>query len=372
MAVIITTSLISLLFVILSKFEKRIDWFKLAFLIVIFVACIHYNYGNDYKGYYWNWTFISENSLKSLLSASRFSFYNYAKPETGWIVLNKIFSFKNGFYYMVAALNIIEGVIYYKFIKKFVPQKLYVWAFFLYIFTYKYYLLNFSMMRQGFSMAIVLLSFMYFCDKSYKKTIIAIAIAVSIHSAAIIMIPVFIICKFEEKIRLRTFSLIILVLTVLIFLASSFSSRIFNLLISLSFFSDYKTFYAGTLSTNTIGLGFVLLSIPYIVMIYYMIFNSKDITTDYRYLIVLAYIAFLTKPFEFVGAALVTRIGYYFSIFDIAIVPILYSRIKRPLVRYILFFSLLAITIYTYFGFYSDPTYQEAFSEFHSIFEFFK
>lgn len=372
MAVVVTTSLISLLFVFFSRYEKRIPWIKLAFFIIVFVACIHYNYGNDYKGYYWNWEFISKNSLKTLLSVSRFNFHNYAKPEIGWIVLNRIFRFRNGFYYMVAVLNIIEGAIYYRFIKKFVPQKLFFWSFFLYVFTYKYYLLNFSMMRQGFAMTLVLLSFMYFCDKKYIKMTLVLAISISIHSASIVLIPVFVLCKFEQKIKLRTFSLIILIVTALIFLASSLSSRIFDYLISLPFFSDYKTFYAGNVSENSIGLGFLLLTIPYMVMIYHMMFNSKDITIEYRYLIILSYVAFLTKPFEFLGAALVTRIGYYFSIFDIAIVPILYAKIKRPIIRLILFFSLIVITVFTYIGFYKDPTYQEYFAEFHTIFELLK
>lgn len=371
MAVIITTSTIALSLVLFDKYEKRFDWLKIAFFILTFVACIHYNYGNDYKAYYWNWEFISDNSLKTLIISNGYGFYKNIKPEVGWIFLNKLFGFHNGFYFMVAFMNIVEGIIYYKFIKRFVPKRMCFWAFFLYVFTYKYYLLNFSMMRQGFAMTLVLLSFLFFCKKKYIMTLVILAIAISIHTSSLIIVPFLMLCKFEEKMKLQIYGLIILIITLLFFFATSFSSKLFDLIVSLPFFTDYKTFYTGNLSTNSIGFGFALLTIPYFVMLYYMIYKPRDITVEEKYLIILAYIAFLTKPFEFIGTSLVSRIGYIFSMFDIAIIPVMYSKIKQPVIRFGLYLSLVVITVYSYIGFYMDPTYQKAFAEFHTIFELF-
>ncbi|WP_036608087.1 EpsG family protein [Oribacterium sp. P6A1] len=372
MIVVITASSIALLLVYFGKYEKRINWLKVAFIITTFVACIHYNYGNDYKGYFYNWNVISKNSISALLVLDRFNFFNNAKPEIGWIILNRIFGFENGFYYMVATINIVESVIWYKFIKRLVPVRIYVWAFFIYIFTYKYYLLNFSMMRQGLAMSLLILSVMYFIDEDYKRTFIIIAIASSLHTSAAVIIPFLIICKFEEKINFRVFGTIVLVITFLLFLLSNLSSGIFNLIISLSVFEDYKRFYAGRLSTNSIGFGFLLLVVPYVVMIYFMIFKPRVLSKEEKCLVILAYIALLTKPFEFVGAALISRIGYNFSMFDIAIVPIIYKKINKQIPRMMLFFVLVFITIYTYVAFFNDPTYHDSFAEFHTIFELLK
>lgn len=371
MAVVISTSLAAILFVFLGKYEKRINCLKIAFIIVTFVACIHYNYGNDYRAYYYTWNIIRTNSLKTLFLSTSLDYMNYDKPEIGWVLLNKAFGFNNGFYCMVAVINILEGVIYYKFIRRFVPQKLYFWSFFLYVFTNEYYLLNFSMMRQGFAMTLVLLSFMYFCNKNYKVTFIILAIAVAMHVSAIVVLPFFVICKFEEKINLQIFSLIIIFITVLLFFSSVFSNEIFDFWVSLSMFSKYKLYYAGNVSTDTIGLGFLLMTMPYIVMIFYMTKNSKEISTEEKFLIIFAYIAFLTKPFESVGAALALRVAFYFSVFDIAIVPIMYDRIRNPILRIMLYISLTVLTIYTYITFFLNPVYKEPFAEFHSIFELF-
>ena len=187
-----------------------------------------------------------------------------------------------------------------------------------------------------------------------------------------VLIPFLLICKLVERNKLRYFSLSVLAVTLLVFLVSNFSSRLFDFVISMPVFSNYKLFYTGKISTNSYGLGFVLLSIPYVIMIYYMICRSKDISEDEKYLIILSYAAFLTKPFEFIGAALVARIGYCFSVFDITIIPILYRKIKIRIFRVALYISLFVITIYSYLGFFADPTYKDSFAEFHTIFELFK
>ena len=197
MIVVITTSILAAMLVLLGKYEKSSNWYRNAFILVTFLACIHYNYGNDYNEYYLIWDTISTYSLFDIIISPQLP-YGSKTLEAGWVILNAVFGFDGGFFYMVAFINIVEGWIYYTFIKRFVHAQSYFWSFFLYLFTFNYYLLNFSMMRQGLAMALILLSFIYLCDNNMKKMIVTIALAVSIHTSAVVIIPFLFLCKFIE------------------------------------------------------------------------------------------------------------------------------------------------------------------------------
>ncbi len=368
MIVVITTSILATILVLLGKLCKPVLCLKLGFAIVTFIGCIHYDYGNDYNSYYLGWNSMNSLSFFDVFSPN-LTVYGRNSLELGWVLLNSLFGFDNGFYCMVAFLNLIEGVIYYKFIRRFAPKKLYFWSFATYVFTFKFYLLNFSMMRQGFAMTLVLLSFIYFCDRRFIKMALTLAAAVSVHTSALIVTPFFVLCRFVEKINVKIIAAIIVFTCVLVYIATSYTEYIFNIIISMAAFEDYKDFYTNDRAEESYGLGFVLLLIPYMTMIYFMVFKRKKISVEEKCMIVLSFVAFLLKPFEVIGAQLIARVGFYFSVFDIALVPVLYSRINNPIIRIVLYISLITITAYTYITFYDNPIFKNHFLEFHSIFD---
>lgn len=368
MIVVITISILATILVSFGRFNNPDKWLKIGFILVTFLGAIHYNYGNDYKSYFWAWNAISFDSIYDVLSPKQI-LYEGARFESGWVILNAIFNFDDGFYYMVAFINAIEGVIYYRFIKRFVPKQMYILGFFLYVFTSELYLLNFSMMRQGLAIALILLSFIYFSNKELTKMILTLVVAVSIHTSAIMVAPFFILCNFVKKMK-ASFIAIMLVFTFgFIYTASSYTEDIFNIIISMEVFEDYKWFYYGDKAKESYGLGFVLLLVPYITMMCFMMFKSRSITKEEKCLIVLSFVTLLLKPFEVVGAHLVARVGFYFSAFKIAIIPIMYEKINNPIIKIICYGAIITFTVYNYIMFYDSPTYKDAFEEFHSIFD---
>ena len=68
---------------------------------------------------------------------------------------------------MVAVLNVIQNVIYYKFIKANVERTWWPIAVFIYLFSTSFYLLNFSMMRQGLVIAIFLWMWKYIKNRKW-------------------------------------------------------------------------------------------------------------------------------------------------------------------------------------------------------------
>ena len=45
---VIITSIIATILVLFGRIQKPDRWLKIGFVLVTFLGCIHYNYGNDY------------------------------------------------------------------------------------------------------------------------------------------------------------------------------------------------------------------------------------------------------------------------------------------------------------------------------------
>lgn len=76
--------------------------------------------------------------------------------EPGWVLLCWLFKHIGGFFKMVAVLNLIQNMLVYRTIKNYVEKKWWPLTVFIYLFSTSFYLLNFSMMRQGFVVCVFL------------------------------------------------------------------------------------------------------------------------------------------------------------------------------------------------------------------------
>ena len=400
MIIVIIVSTIAMCLTIFSSYSPLKQGLKIAFLLVTILACIHYQYGNDYNSYYSAWQVISNNSLKVCLFGSKSIFDDGVRPETGWIIINKLFSFKNGFYYLVAALNILINGVYYFIITHNVPRRYWWLAFFIYIFSYQYYLLNFSMMRQGLAICLGILSVYCFGKNKYAWFVGLSVWNVLLHTSAVILIPIVFISKLASK-HIKVYSEVLLTLTILLYIVSAFATRIFSSIIQIDMFSKYNDFYVGQTASGFYGIGFCLIAVQYALMLFFLLSHSDcknaiggsmntykikeeysgNNTVIYRLFdtgklsesdtlyILVSYTAFMLKPFESVGAELVVRLSFYFTVFDIITLPIIYSKMKNQVVRIIFIVMLVVLLLYTYFSFWNKPVYHEYYSVFHTIFE---
>ena len=147
MYIVITCSLIAILLTYLDSRKIINGGMKWGFILVTLLAVIHYDYGNDYMAYYNLYKQIeSFASLGDLISSD---FYR----DAGWSVVNYLFRYLGGFFSLVAVISIFQGVVFYKSINRFLPRHLWAFGIFIYLVTTSFYLLNFSMLRQGFVIA---------------------------------------------------------------------------------------------------------------------------------------------------------------------------------------------------------------------------
>ena len=380
MIVIIISSIIAVLLSLIAGYTSLKQCLKIAFILLTVVACIHYNYGNDYIAYYETWSVISNTSLTKCLTGNSGIFPDGVRPDIGWIVINKLFSFTGGFYCLVAFISIFENVIYFNLIKSLAPRKWWWLAVFVYLFNYRFYVLNFSMLRQGLTICLGILSLYCFEKKRYISTVLLLVIACSIHISALVLIPVFIACKIAASNVRRTVKILSIV-TIVLFASTSVATRIFSILIENGVVSKYKQLYAGWTASGSYGLGFLLIVSQYVLMLCFLYFyeeaddslfvlkKTNCIANRQRMLILIAYSAFLVKPFEVIGAALVSRLSFYFSVFDIAVLPWIYSKMNMRLIKVFLVVMLITVTLYSYYGFWVNPVYQKHFTIFHTVFE---
>ena len=82
MYIVIICSIIALLLTFLESKAILRNGMKLGFLLVTFLICVHYNYGNDYMGYLENYELVENNSLLDIIRGNVI-----VHGETGWQVI---------------------------------------------------------------------------------------------------------------------------------------------------------------------------------------------------------------------------------------------------------------------------------------------
>lgn len=365
MNVVIIISILALLLSILQSVGVFRKGLMLGFVLTTFLLIIHFNFGNDYVTYY-EWFLDVLNS--------HYSFSELFEPNTflkdpGWFVLYWLFALifgKGGFFVMVAIISIIEGVIYYKIIRKYVPEKWYWLAMFIYLFQTCLYPLTFSMMRQALVLALILIIYGNVREgKHIAQSIILLVISFFIHKSSIFFIPFLFInylpLKYGKNISI---TLIIFLLTFLFL--NRITHRVLDYIMQIPFFVNYGSIYGNANVTITFGLGYFLRLIMFGVLLYYL--RTKETEDKYRDYVLLAAFSIIILPFETI-IPLITRVNYYFQVFYIIAIPLAYDNIKNTLFRNGLLLFFIIFEIYSYSLFCAPSSiFYEGYQHFHTIF----
>lgn len=364
MLVVVVISIIALLLVCLESRGLYKNGLKVAFCLLSLLGAIHYNYGNDYMVYYNDYLNIVSYKfdLKAIIDKDVFR-------DPGWAILCYAFSYVGGFFSLVAVLNIILNLIYYYFIRTYVDKTYWPLAVFIYVATTVLYLLNFSMMRQGLTIAIFLASWRWIMEKKWPLLLLLYFIASQIHSSASILYP-FAFWGYISKIRSKRVVLFFIAFYLFLFTNGRAVDDLFSLLVKMYEFEDKVNAYENYISARSYGLGFLLGSIPFGVSLWYLYkSDSLELQKDNRPIVILSCLGSFIAPFaDFLP--MVGRLSFYFIPFSIATVPITYSVIRNKTFFVILISLFVLIKLYSYIYFFSDNSiYGAPYSEFHTIFE---
>ena len=331
----------------------------IGFCLVTFLAIIHYDYGNDYMSYYSvYWEISNFDSISQVLNMEVYR-------EPGWSVLNYIFRYFGGFFGLVAVISLFEGIVYYKAIKRYSPKNLWVLGVFLYLIRTSFYLLNFSMLRQGLAIAVFLALWPWIEKKKWIPCLIIMYLTSTIHSSALILLPF---CFWGylpvKNSRVIAFPLIAL-LIVLSFSTSLLISVSEAVLETSDSFQQYTVTYGKGSAGVQFGIGALIYLIPTIVTWFYLGYGAK--TEENKRMASLSLVGTLITPFNSV-LPMVGRLGFYFSAYSIVVLPLAYMSIKNKGLRMTLLSLYCLIVAYDYYVFFTSDVFGEHYKTFHTIF----
>lgn len=360
MYIVITAGLLAILLSYLESKGSIKNGMRAGFVLLTILAVIHYDYGNDYMGYYalYNSIVRLPFNFKEIMLGS---YYH----EPGWALICYLFSHIGGFFVMVGVLNVFQNIVFYRFIKNNVSIEWRPMAVFVYVCSTSLYLMNFSMMRQGFAAAVFLSLWPLIKQRKFFPVVVILYLTSLVHSSAQFLIPL----AFWNYIPFnkgKWIAGILGIVFLIIWTSSDTISNILDKLMTIEAFEGYVDTYGEASSGARLGLGFILHTIPFFVALYYLSTNNNAIE-DSNALCTMGIIGILLVPFGLI-IPMLGRFSTYFSVYSIAAIPICYSGIKREVPKYILIGLFVLITFYDYIIFFNNPTWVDHFRTFHTIF----
>lgn len=351
MIVTIILGLFSVFFAYLSKFKNARWGLKVSFTLIFIFLALRYNFGNDYE-----WYLITFNSLGQFQISD---FFGVLLPyEPGWIILNWLFK-DLGFFTMNAVLAFFSCLIYYHFIKKYIPAK-YQWlAVFLYVFYPSFMLLHASAMRQSVAIMIFVFSMDYLNSKQPIRYFLCIGFAVLFHFTAIILLPVYFLVFLNQKIRIIS-GVIFVSIYGMLFISGQALLPYFKEAISI--FSTKYEFYQNAGVVNS-GLGFLYYSLLFVLILYFEKLQNREIALIFK----IAIISFLIIPLALI-IDMTGRIGMYFSSATMIVYPNILISLKKPEYKFIFSTMLVLLTLFQFFQFFYSDTYHMYYMNYQTIF----
>lgn len=352
---------------------------KIGFVIITLVSALRYDYGADYLGYIEDYNEALSYSIADYLR------FDEDIREPGWFMLMKLFE-PFGVYVFFAFLAIITSCIYYRFIKENVQKKDYWLAIAIYLLNFDLFVLQQSMMRQAFAMALFVWAFRYIKEinnllypnptfnglqKKNRLSIIQpliklsllVGIIVFIHQSSMVLIPVSLIA-FVPMRKGKVVAIVMFVAFCLLWVSSKYVAPIFEQLMAVESVAFYGEKYIADDGAQ-FGIRQILSFIPFFVSLYYL--WDKKTTTVNKPLVVISMLGVLVLPFAGL-LQLISRIAYYFDAFTIAAYPIVYRNIKNKYLRYSLIMLFLLIFVYMWLDKSKNPVWSGKFMEYQTLF----
>lgn len=362
MIVIISVSILAIILTYLEANSRLKSGMKIGFILLTIVASIQFCVGNDYITYYKNFLEVKDSSysLAEIIEGR-------AHRDIGWGILIWLFSHvKNGFFLLVALLATLENLIYYRFISKYVDKRWWAFSVFLYTICTSMYLMNFTMLRQALVDAIFLACWPLIISKKWVPTLFILYLCTFIHGSSKVLLP-FVFWGFIPFKSTKFWGIAYAVSLMALYLFGGFVNDILEPFFEMEDFKGYVATYGNDNRKISFGgIGFWIYLTPVILTVCYLITNkTSDKST--KSLVCISAIGSLILPFGTV-IPMIGRLANYFVAYRLSAYPTIYQSAQNTILREVLLWLIILITIYDYYIFFEDPTWV-AFTEFRTIFE---
>lgn len=345
--------IIAVIFAYLARYRNFKYGLEAAFVVIFVFLAIRYDWGNDYMGYMD--AFDRINSQFGFSTLGNIS-VDEEHVEHGWMLLC-LFCKPIGFWGMVIILSFMESFILYKLIKQYTPVNWYWLSIFIYVFTPHFMLVGASAMRQFLAMSIFIYSIKYIIEGRSLRFILAIAIAATIHTSALVLLPTYFLRNLiTSKKDLRPIIFIGLIA------ASLFSTFLFNNIVNLGIFNRYASYMQSNIDLSY-GLGFLFNICLFLTTLYYYQIQRPEV----RLLFIISFLVYLLIPLYSL-APIIARIAFYFSILSIVVYPITFHAIRSTIPKIFILIAYIGFTCMTYILFFQSEVWVEKYWRYQTIF----
>lgn len=318
----ILVGLLSLISFILTYKKEIAIIDKLLCLVFIFFMGLSYTNGWDWYGYKDFYEYIQINGFNAVNE------YNQFGIEYSYLVYLYIIGLSGaGFGLFIFINSIVVNTLIYKACTRMAIN----YGLFMFIFlAVSYIRLEFSTIRQGLAVALVMLTYASLLNQRFKIALFYVLLAIAVHRSAIIVL---LFIPFIHFVRNRRVHYCILVFAIpFIFMATEINKALINALGVLNFgwFTVYVTKLITYLALNvqaSINPQAILLLLLYLVATYFCDFKNKKYVLLLNimacHVIISLYCTFLTQ-------LIIMRVIYYFQIGWMCWLIILYTEYCRP------------------------------------------
>lgn len=359
MVVALFVSLFSVFGGYLAQFRRYRFCFYFAFAGIVLFLGLRYMWGNDMPEY------LNLFHTASLYTGNFWDFEqinNFYGKEYGWFLLNYLFQ-PLGFWGLQFFLAIVQNIIIFYFIKKYVAPRWYWLAIFIYCFNVSYMVMSASLMRQFLAQCIIILASQYIIKRKIVHFISYVFLAYLIHKSAIFFLPFYFISYLNFKLSNKR----LIVFLVIIILWMSFAAQ-------------YVGDFLETIVVEFIGLGeyqayfgkeYVEESFTSIITKLFfticLLSQMKKLSREMQILTALTIVYVLISPLKSL-APMLGRVEWYFSIFSIYTYPKLVEVLDdKPILRCTVLLCILVLNVNLFVTFFDLPNWHQAFYEYRSV-----
>ena len=358
MLVVTVLNIIVVSMAYLARDEKHRYLLAWAFALLAIVLGLRYGYGNDFFSYKYMFDhgYPERGDEEGL--------------EPGWRLLNHIFR-PLGFSSMVFFITVIEHLMIYDIIRRYVSPNYYWLALFIYLFNPWFMLIGLSMMRQ---FLVQILGF-YAMDFAYKKKlfhfVLIVLIAISIHKIALLLIPL---CLFPYISKWFSNSFLPLIVLLIVFIVVIKRDVIIDNLII--FFTETDMSYGDSyLSESALSEEHRInpkLIVRYLIYIVLLIRNLKflSVSDSSRLFAIEVTLGLLFFPFATISPMAI-RTSWIYSIVMIVSMPLLLQYEKLPQIKYGAIFLLFLILLREYQTHFISDIYGAYYAHYYTVFSYY-
>nr|WP_317632517.1 EpsG family protein [uncultured Flavobacterium sp.] len=326
---------------LLQTRSKAFQYFVI--FIFIFIAGFRYETGVDWAGYTDYYNEIS--SLDEAFKKDHFKSI-FITLDVGYALLNAIVKmFNGGIQTIFFIVSLVSSILLLKNLRRYTE---YVITGLLIYYSFYFFIFDMSGLRQGLAIQIAFFAFQFIEQKNFKKYLLYILIATSIHWSAFLLILLYFVSS-EKKIK---FHYIIFAASLLVFILNikfiqavipNLSTFVKGNVLLASKFDVYTNNqnYSQARSWNLMTI-FVVLRVC---AIYFLCLINKNINNkkfNFFFNLFIIQVILYFGLYELIEIS--ERLRFYFAISEIIILVMILKEIKKYFYTDILYFFIVSIT----------------------------